>query len=148
MNQGMLRPSWFNIWQLPPHPAEYDEQGITESIYVIEDLILNQIHSGIDPKRIFLMGFSQGAALSLTVGLTTLNELGGVISLSGWVPAGYRKVGVLTFLSTHVDSDSNPDSTAPEPATTERCEVQVPIRASCEHKCHRQLSAADSHPSR
>ncbi|KAF5341836.1 hypothetical protein D9611_001354 [Ephemerocybe angulata] len=91
MNQGMLRPSWFNIWQLPPQPADYDEQAVTESISTIEDLILSQIHSGIDPKRIFLMGFSQGAALSLMVGLTTLNELGGIIAMSGWLPAGYRK---------------------------------------------------------
>ncbi|TEB18578.1 Phospholipase/carboxylesterase [Coprinellus micaceus] len=90
INQGMLRPSWFDIWRLPPHPSEYDEQAITESISDIEDLILNQIHSGIEAKRIFLMGFSQGAALSLCVGLTTLNELGGIISMSGWLPPAYR----------------------------------------------------------
>lgn len=92
MNQGMLRPSWFDIWRLPPHPSEYDEQAITESISAIEEIILNQIHSGIDSRRIFLMGFSQGAALSLCVGLSTLNELGGIISLSGWLPHAYRSV--------------------------------------------------------
>ncbi|KAJ2924869.1 hypothetical protein H1R20_g12243, partial [Candolleomyces eurysporus] len=91
MNQGMLRPSWFDIWQLPPHPEEYDERGITESVSAIEDLILSQIHLGVDPRRIFLMGFSQGAALALMVSLTTLNELGGVISLSGWLPNAYRR---------------------------------------------------------
>ena len=99
MNQGMLRPSWFDISQLPPHPAENDEHRIASSVSVIEDLILSQIHSGIDPKRIFLMGFSQGAALSLMVGLTTLNELGGVISLSGWLPMAYRKVKLELFPS-------------------------------------------------
>jgi lysophospholipase-2 len=88
----MLRPSWFDIWQLPPRPEEYDERGITESISAIEDLILSQIHLGVDPRRIFLMGFSQGAALALMVSLTTLNELGGVISLSGWLPHAYRRV--------------------------------------------------------
>lgn len=94
MNQGMLRPSWFDVWQLPPHPTESDDAATGESILAIEDLILNQIHSGIDPRRIFLMGFSQGAALSLMVGLTTLNEIGGVISLSGWLPPTYRKVSM------------------------------------------------------
>jgi lysophospholipase-2 len=38
------------------------------------------------------MGFSQGAALSLLVVLTTLHELGGVISLAGWIPHSGREV--------------------------------------------------------
>jgi len=92
MNQGMLRPSWFDIFQLPPHPSEFDASQISSSIAFIEDLILAQAHQGIDTRRVFLVGFSQGAALALMVGLTTLNDLGGIISLSGWLPPAYRKV--------------------------------------------------------
>jgi len=50
------------------------------------------VHSGIDSRKIVLVGFSQGAALSLMVGLTTLHELGGVASLSGWIPCRMRDV--------------------------------------------------------
>jgi predicted esterase len=50
------------------------------------------VHSGIDSRKIVLVGFSQGAALSLMVGLTTLHELGGVASLSGWIPCRIREV--------------------------------------------------------
>lgn len=50
---------------------------------------------GIHPRKIFLVGFSQGAALSLMVGLTTLHDLGGIGSLSGWIPHRIRDVGVV-----------------------------------------------------
>ncbi|KAF9269925.1 Phospholipase/carboxylesterase [Marasmius fiardii PR-910] len=90
LNQGQLRPSWFNITRLPPDKREYDESAITESISRIESLILSQVHSGIDSRRIVLVGFSQGAALSLMTAFSTLHELGGVASLSGWIPEQAR----------------------------------------------------------
>ncbi|KAF7320112.1 Acyl-protein thioesterase 1 [Mycena kentingensis (nom. inval.)] len=80
------RPAWFNITALPPGPDEFDENAITESIGIIEDLILSQVHRGIDASKIVLVGFSQGAALSLMVALWTLHDLGGVASLAGWIP--------------------------------------------------------------
>ncbi|KAJ7630494.1 phospholipase carboxylesterase [Roridomyces roridus] len=89
-SQGQRRPSWFQISTLPPEPDEFDEQTIAESIGLIEGLILAQIHRGIDVRRIFLVGFSQGAALSLMVALSTLHDLGGVVSLSGWIPPRAR----------------------------------------------------------
>ncbi|KAF8213601.1 phospholipase carboxylesterase [Mycena galopus ATCC 62051] len=84
------RPSWFNISTLPPGDDEFDEPGISESVGVIESLILAQIHRGIDARRILLVGFSQGAALNLMVALSTLHDLGGVASLSGWIPLRAR----------------------------------------------------------
>ncbi|KAJ7102410.1 Phospholipase/carboxylesterase/thioesterase [Mycena belliarum] len=84
--QGMRCPSWFNIATLPPGDAEFDEPAIAESIRVVESLIIAQIHRGVDSRRIILVGFSQGAALALMVALSTLHDLGGVASLSGWIP--------------------------------------------------------------
>ncbi|KAJ6604153.1 phospholipase carboxylesterase [Mycena vulgaris] len=88
--RGMSRPSWFNIATLPPGDAEFDEAAIAESIGIIENLIISQIHRGVDSRRILLVGFSQGAALSLMVALSTLHDLGGVASLSGWIPPRAR----------------------------------------------------------
>ena len=96
---GESRHSWFNICQLPPCIDEFDEVGIVESISVIEQLILEEVHNGIDPRRILLVGFSQGAALCLMTALTTLHELGGVASLSGWIPHRIREVCVLMSLT-------------------------------------------------
>ncbi|KAJ6626869.1 phospholipase carboxylesterase [Mycena sp. CBHHK59/15] len=89
-NQGRKRPSWFDVATLPPGDDEFDEHGIAESIKVVENLILSLIHRGIDSRRIILVGFSQGAALSLMVALSTLHDIGGVASLSGWIPARAR----------------------------------------------------------
>ncbi|KAL5534483.1 hypothetical protein ACEPAG_945 [Sanghuangporus baumii] len=85
------RSSWFNIFQLPPRMDEFDEVGIVESISVIEQLILGEVHSGLDPRRVILVGFGQGAALCLMTALTTLHDLGGVGSLSGWIPHPIRE---------------------------------------------------------
>jgi lysophospholipase II len=94
LNQGQCRPSWFNVSHLPPYPDEFDEAAIAGSVAIIENLILAQVHAGIDPRRIVLVGFSQGAALSMMVALTTLHDLGGVACLSGWIPRRARDVSV------------------------------------------------------
>ena len=91
-SNGLHRPSWFNIWHLPPWLDEFDELGAVESISVIEQLILTEVHDGLDPKRVILVGFSQGAALCLMTALTTLHDIGGVASLSGWIPHHVREV--------------------------------------------------------
>ncbi|WP_223635611.1 alpha/beta hydrolase [Planococcus sp. 4-30] len=41
----------------------------------------------VDKAQIYLMGFSQGAILSMTVGLKTENPVKGIVALSGYVPA-------------------------------------------------------------
>ena len=89
---GEPRSSWFNVWHFPPYINERDESGAANSIASIEQLILSEIRNGIDQKRIILVGFSQGAALCLMTALTTLHELGGVASLSGWIPHWIREV--------------------------------------------------------
>jgi len=90
LSMGQLRSSWFDIAYLPPHPNDFDEHGAAESIHAVEQLILEEVQRGIRPRKIFLVGFSQGAAMSLMVGLTTLHDLGGIGCLSGWIPHRIR----------------------------------------------------------
>ncbi|KNZ78138.1 Acyl-protein thioesterase 1, partial [Termitomyces sp. J132] len=89
---GHSRPSWFDVTRTPPGPNEFDERGVVESIGVIENIILSQVYIGIDSRRIILAGFGQGAALGMMVALSTLHHLGGVVSLSGWIPPPARYV--------------------------------------------------------
>jgi len=60
------------------------------SIKAIQGLLEVQLAVGIDSRRVVLMGFSQGASLSMmtafTVASSTGIQLGGVVSLSGWIP--------------------------------------------------------------
>nr|GAT43617.1 phospholipase/carboxylesterase [Mycena chlorophos] len=85
-----MEPSWFNISTLPPGDDKFDEPAIQESIAIIEEHILAQIQRGIDPRKIVLVGFSQGASLSLMVGLKTSYNPGGIVSLAGWIPPRAR----------------------------------------------------------
>lgn len=65
---------------------------MASSVSHVEGWIQAEVHRGADPQRIILMGFSQGAALGLLVALTTLHDLGGVVSLAGWIPHNGREV--------------------------------------------------------
>ena len=40
----------------------------------------------VDPERVFLLGFSQGAVMSLATALTDPRPLAGVVALSGYLP--------------------------------------------------------------
>jgi lysophospholipase-1 len=55
------------------------------TVSLVNRLISAEVDSGIDPGRIVVGGFSQGAAMSLLCGLTSERKLGGVVSLSGWL---------------------------------------------------------------
>lgn len=85
------RPAWFDVLHLPPCPncsVVGSEASLTQITRIIED----ESRLLTEPKSVFLVGFSQGAALSMVLSLTTLIDLGGVASLSGWIPHYYRPV--------------------------------------------------------
>ncbi|KAF5375277.1 hypothetical protein D9758_000089 [Tetrapyrgos nigripes] len=90
-NNGIERPSWFDIAHLPPHEDEFDQSAIRESISSVNQMIDAVVTAGLDSRRIILIGFSQGAALSLMASLSTPCSLGGVASLSGWIPHRFRQ---------------------------------------------------------
>ncbi len=94
-SQGRIRPSWFNIDSLPPCNC-HDEAGVAASVARLENIVISEVRNGTPSTKMVLVGFSQGAALSLMTALTTLHELGGVASLSGWIPQQSRQVRVLS----------------------------------------------------
>ena len=60
----------------------------------------------IDASEVFFMGFSQGAILSMTLGLKLGNRIKGIIALSGYIPAFVKEEydiqsldGVSAFIS-------------------------------------------------
>jgi len=58
-----------------------------EAIEKIEDFIDNSPNKyPIDPSRQFLLGFSQGAILSMSLALKMGNKIKGIIALSGYIP--------------------------------------------------------------
>jgi predicted esterase len=85
-NMGMQMPAWFDIHSFDSFQTTEDEAGMMVSVDSIKLLIKAEIDSGIDPSRIVLGGFSQGACMSLLAGLTSEKKLAGVVALSGWLP--------------------------------------------------------------
>jgi phospholipase/carboxylesterase len=66
-----------------PHREVFDS-----AVNRIEDFIQYAIEKyPIDAEEVYLMGFSQGAILSMTLGLKLGNRIKGIIALSGYLPA-------------------------------------------------------------
>jgi phospholipase/carboxylesterase len=88
ISEGVPMSAWFDLDTLPvTRMTPEDVPGILASAAVIQGLIAEEIKKGTPSERIFLGGFSQGAALSLVAGLRNPTKLGGIIAFSGWLPS-------------------------------------------------------------
>ncbi|WPC04183.1 alpha/beta hydrolase [Pseudomonas sp. MBLB4123] len=86
INGGWAMPSWYDILTMSPARAINREQ-LEASAQQVLALIEAQRDSGIDPRRIFLAGFSQGGAVALHAAfLRWQGPLGGVLALSTYAP--------------------------------------------------------------
>ena len=66
-------------------PMEQNEPGLTSGLNRISSLIDELRHQGLPPERVGLMGFSQGACLSLEYAARHARRYAAVIGLSGGV---------------------------------------------------------------
>ena len=64
-------------------PIERNEPWLSSALQVVDELIAHVITSGIPSKRIMLLGFSQGACLTLEYAARHARRYGGIIGLSG-----------------------------------------------------------------
>jgi lysophospholipase-1 len=88
--------------------AGEDEPGMLRTVSCVNHLISAEIESGIDPGRIVIGGFSQGAAISVLTALTNDCKLAGVACLSGWILLRHKikAVGRVSCPSgTHADTN-------------------------------------------
>lgn len=82
-----------NTWY--PHrfiePLEANEPDLTSALQMIDTLVKYLINNGIPENKIFLLGFSQGACLSLEYAARIPRNYAGIIGLSGGLigPLGY-----------------------------------------------------------
>jgi predicted esterase len=103
-------PSWFDIRSLDKDDGNEDEEGIKKASLAIQKMIQDEVSAGIPASRIILGGFSQGGALSLYTGLMGTHLLGGIVSLSGYLPIRktitWPTVQKPPLLQCHGDADS------------------------------------------
>ena len=78
-----------------PHRAVFDE-----TIQKLSAFIDHAISTyAINPEKVFLGGFSQGAILSMVLGLTMGTRVKGVIALSGYIPAFVKEAYTIQSIS-------------------------------------------------
>jgi phospholipase/carboxylesterase len=86
-NNGYVMRAWYDILAFESINRQVDEAGIESSCTTVRQLIEAQNKRGIPTSNIFLAGFSQGAAMTYSAGLTHPDALAGLIALSGYVPS-------------------------------------------------------------
>ncbi|PJF17021.1 hypothetical protein PSACC_03167 [Paramicrosporidium saccamoebae] len=87
LNSGMKMPAWYDIYTLSDTDENEDETGLQKSANALLDYVKVEQAAGIPNERIFIGGFSQGAATSLFTALVHPDiKLGGIIALSGYIP--------------------------------------------------------------
>lgn len=86
INGGASMRGWFDIDSLDFNARNQDNEGITESVAALNDLIENEHARGIPEGNIVLAGFSQGGAIALQAGLTLPHKCAGILALSTYLP--------------------------------------------------------------
>jgi phospholipase/carboxylesterase len=75
--------AWFHIEFTPTGPVidpSEAEASRVSLLRFIDELVQGY---GLDPSRVYLLGFSQGAIMSLSLALTEPKKLAGVVAMSG-----------------------------------------------------------------
>lgn len=85
INNGHVMPAWYDVLSLTSADRA-DEAGMRRSMIAIRQLIERETSRGVSPDHIILAGFSQGAAMALSVGLQHDKPLAGIMALSGYLP--------------------------------------------------------------
>lgn len=96
INGGAAMRGWYDIDSLNFEARSQDNEGIAESVALIDDLIASEIDRGIPETNILLAGFSQGGAIALQAGLTLPRPLAGIIALSSYLPMTAAELETVT----------------------------------------------------
>lgn len=85
INGGMWMPAWYDIKGANIEDKQ-DSVGMGQSQALLEDLIQQQIDTGIPSSNIIIAGFSQGGAVVYHTGLRSKHKLAGMLALSTYLP--------------------------------------------------------------
>ena len=84
--------AWFDMPSLRVHADEEpparpeDRKGLPGAVSSVHRMVEELVASGLPSSRIVLGGFCQGGAVALVAALQCPYKLGGVASLSSWLP--------------------------------------------------------------
>lgn len=81
---GQRVAQWFDIFEMGNPNARQDEEGYWNSVANISKLIDEESKNGVNPSKIIVGGFSQGASISLGIAASYHQKLAGILCLSGF----------------------------------------------------------------
>lgn len=87
VGHGTRMAAWYDILSVGVHASHEDASHLRESAQELEALMQREHERGVAYQNIVLAGFSQGGAMVLHVGLRSGRRLGGILVLSGYLPA-------------------------------------------------------------
>jgi predicted esterase len=132
--------SWYPYSFLSP--MERNEPGISSAMRLIERLVEEVGRQGLGPERVALMGFSQGACLSLEFAARHARRYAGVFALSGGLigPPGTPRDYGGTFDGTPVLLGcSDVDAHIPVGRVHESADVFRRMGAAVDERIYRQM---------
>jgi phospholipase/carboxylesterase len=75
--------TWYDVKDIgTPHPQQFDE-SYSRLVRFVDDVKRGY---AVDPRRVFLLGFSMGSIMSFALSLTHPETVRGVIAHSGYIP--------------------------------------------------------------
>ncbi len=86
---GRSMPAWYDprpVAAVTGATSNQDEEGMRASQEIVQALIDREIARGVHSEQIALLGFSQGAVMTLMAGLRAPQRLAGLVVLSGYLP--------------------------------------------------------------
>jgi phospholipase/carboxylesterase len=89
VNGGETMPAWYDPRPVAPVTgalSTQDEEGLRASQDVVQALIDREAARGMPSGQVVLLGFSQGAVMTLMAGLRAPQRLAGLVVLSGYLP--------------------------------------------------------------
>jgi phospholipase/carboxylesterase len=90
INGRFVMRAWYDILSLDFTGVRESESDILQSQAQIEALIRREVERGVPSEKVVLIGFSQGGAMALHVGLRFAERLAGIAMLSGYMLMGDR----------------------------------------------------------
>ena len=85
INGGARMRAWYDIVGMDL-ASRADTAGVDESIQQVNALIEREAARGIPAERILVAGFSQGGAVTLSLGLRRSQPLAGLVAMSTYLP--------------------------------------------------------------
>ncbi len=85
-NNGYVMRAWFDILSMAGGTRDVNADSLLASVELVRGLIRKENARGMPSQRIVLAGFSQGGAMTYSVGLTHPETLVGMMVLSGYIP--------------------------------------------------------------